>query len=105
MTPQSDVALAPFCTMNVGGPARWFVDAHSESDVCAALRWAEERGTRVHVLGGGSNIVIGDEGFDGLVIRVSIDGIEAARHGGHAIYNVGAGESWDPFVALTVNAN
>jgi UDP-N-acetylmuramate dehydrogenase len=102
MTPQSDVALAPFCTMNVGGPARWFVDAHTESDVIAALDWAHRHGTAVHVLGGGSNVVVSDAGYDGLVVRVSIPGIESAEVGGSRVYTVGAGEPWEPFVAHTV---
>jgi len=102
MTPQSDVALAPFCTMNVGGPARWFADAHAESDVVAALDWAHRHGIAVHVLGGGSNIVVSDAGYDALVLRVSILGMESADVGGSRVYTVGAGEPWEPFVAHTV---
>ena len=105
MTPQSDVALAPFCTMAVGGPARWFVDARTESDVFQALQWASSRGVAVHVLGGGSNVVIADAGFDGLVVRVSIRGVESALVDGRQTYLAGAGEAWDGFVAYAVADN
>lgn len=105
MTPQTDVALAPLCTMGVGGAARFFVDATSESDVCSALRWAREREMPVHVLGGGSNVVIADEGFDGLVLRAHVRAMEEVRAGGRVEYRVGAGEPWDPLVAHTVRAN
>jgi UDP-N-acetylmuramate dehydrogenase len=105
MTPQSDVSLASLCTMGVGGPARWFVEAHRETDVVDALHWAESRGAAVFILGGGSNVVIADEGFDGLVLNVDIRGIDRSDCAGDAHYAVGAGEPWDPFVELTVQAN
>ena len=102
MTPQADVALAPLTTMAVGGPARWFVDARTESDVCNALRWGNDRGLAIHVLGGGSNVVIADEGFDGLVIKVNVAGCDQTRTQGGVTFGVGAGEPWDAFVAATV---
>lgn len=102
MTPQSDVALAPLCTMAVGGPARWLVSATSQSEICAALAWAAMRETPVYVLGGGSNLLVADNGVEGLVIHVNIRGVETRRDGDRAIYTVGAGEPWDPLVAATV---
>lgn len=105
MTPQTDVALAPFCTMRVGGPARWFVEARSQSDVIDALRWASLKGVALHVLGGGSNLVIADEAFEGLVVRVAVLGLGSDLAGGCRVYSAGAGEPWDPFVAHTVSAD
>jgi UDP-N-acetylmuramate dehydrogenase len=105
MTPQSDVALAPYCTMAVGGPARWFVDARTEADISAAFEWARQRQLPVFVLGGGSNVVIADQGLEGLVVRVQISGVEATRVADALVYRVGAGEPWDDFVAATVDAN
>ncbi|MBA3269863.1 MAG: UDP-N-acetylmuramate dehydrogenase [Acidobacteria bacterium] len=102
MTPRSDVALAEWCTMGVGGPARWFVEARTESDVCNALAWARARRAVVHVLGGGSNVVMADAGFDGLVIKVDLRGVASSPLGAREIYSAGAGEPWDPFVAVTV---
>jgi UDP-N-acetylmuramate dehydrogenase len=104
MTPQSDVALAPFCTMRVGGPARWFVSAQTESDIGRAMAWASGRGVPIHVLGGGSNVVIADEGVDALVIHVVITGVERREDGGRVVFAAGAGEPWDPLVAASVAA-
>ena len=97
-----DVPLAPFSTLGVGGPARHYVEAHDVEAVRAALGWAAERGTAVFVLGGGSNVVLGDDGFDGLVVHVMLRGVEATAAGGHVDVRAGAGEEWDPFVRLTV---
>ena len=105
MTPQSDVELAPFSTMHVGGPARWFFEAHSESHVVNALQWAAARDLSVHILGGGSNIVVSDAGFDGLVIKVSMRGVDFRSVGSQTIFDVAAGEPWDPLVARTVELN
>ena len=95
--------LAPFCTMGVGGPARWFVEARTEADVVDALQWARSRSVEVHVLGGGSNIVVSDAGFDGLVVKVNIRAVEPGPAGDRGGYRVGAGESWDEFVTQAVD--
>ena len=62
--PREGVPLGPLTTMGVGGPARWYVEAHDEPTVLAALRWAEERGLPLRVLGGGSNLVVADAGVE-----------------------------------------
>jgi UDP-N-acetylmuramate dehydrogenase len=105
MTPERDVSLAPFCTMGVGGPARWFVSARTETDVIAALEWANTRATSVHILGGGSNVVVSDEGFDGLVLHVNVTGVERTSQAGRDEFALGAGEPWDAFVCGTVDAD
>ena len=102
MTPQSDIGLAEWCTLEVGGAARWFVDSPDESSVIAALGWAADRQLPVHILGGGSNVVFADRGFSGLVIRTSLKGLEVAAEGDSAVFRVGAGEPWDPIVARSV---
>ena len=99
---QSDVALADWCTLGVGGPARWFCHANHEHDIVEALAWARTRNVAVHVLGGGSNVVVADEGFDGLVIHVDIRGVDRVARDGRQIFSAGAGEPWDAFVATTV---
>jgi UDP-N-acetylmuramate dehydrogenase len=102
---KSDVALADWCTLSVGGPARWFREARSETDAIDALRWAAERDAPVLVLGGGSNLVIADGGFPGLVLKIAIDGVSAVELGPNVRFAVGSGEEWDPFVARTVADN
>jgi UDP-N-acetylmuramate dehydrogenase len=104
-TMQTDVRLADWCTLGVGGPARWFAEARSEDDLLNALSWADERSVVVYVLGGGSNVVISDRGFDGLVVKISIGDVDQHDAGDRVQFSVGAGEPWDPFVAETVKAN
>ncbi len=96
-----NVSLAPFTTMRIGGPARYFVEAASEDQVSEAFRWAADRAIAVEVLGGGSNLLVPDEGYDGLVIRLAFVGIEQAG----AVLDVAAGESWDGFVDRAIALN
>jgi UDP-N-acetylmuramate dehydrogenase len=97
------VPLAPLTTLEVGGRARHFVDAGDEPTLVEALRWATERGLRVAVLGGGSNLVVSDAGFDGLVIRVAPRGcrFQSLPDGTTALV-AAAGEPWDALVADAV---
>lgn len=94
--------LAPFTTFGVGGSARWFSEARSEGDVAAATAWAREKGAQLFVLGGGSNLLVADAGFSGLVLQIGLKGVEKQYEGGRVIYRVAAGESWDAFVQRTV---
>ncbi|HME58105.1 MAG TPA: UDP-N-acetylmuramate dehydrogenase [Terracidiphilus sp.] len=97
--------LAPFTTFGIGGPARWFVEASSEEEIAEADAWAGERGVALFVLGGGSNLLVSDAGFDGLVIRVRLQGIaamEALGEPGHKIYQAAAGEEWEHCVQQTI---
>ena len=100
--------LAPFTTFGIGGPARWFVEATSEEEIAEAAAWAGDRGVALFVLGGGSNLLVSDRGFRGLVVRVGLRGIvavEAPGHPGQTIYRAAAGEDWDAFVERTVQDN
>jgi UDP-N-acetylmuramate dehydrogenase len=73
--------LALFTTFGIGGLARWYVEATSEDEVVEATAWARERGLALFVLGGGSNLLVADAGFDGLVLRVRLRGIVVAPVG------------------------
>jgi UDP-N-acetylmuramate dehydrogenase len=99
---RENVPLAPFTTLQLGGPARYFVECASEPEVRAALRHAREHDLPVFVLGGGSNVVFGDEGFPGLVLRMAIgrdQGISFGEGDGTAPEIVaGAGADWDTLV-------
>jgi UDP-N-acetylmuramate dehydrogenase len=114
MRMEENKPLAPYTTFAIGGPARWFVDAGSEDEIVEATAWARERGLALFVLGGGSNLLVADAGFDGLVLRVGLRGISgesvvAAGADGEAsserIYRAAAGEDWDSFVQRTVQDN
>jgi UDP-N-acetylmuramate dehydrogenase len=96
------VPLAPCCTLGVGGPAQYLVDAGDERAVLDALEWATRRGLPVHVLGGGSNLVVADRGVPGLVLRVAIRGVEVRERAGMVELTAGAGEPWDGVVRLAV---
>ncbi|HUP46263.1 MAG TPA: UDP-N-acetylmuramate dehydrogenase [Thermoanaerobaculia bacterium] len=99
---EENVALAPFTTIGIGGPARFFIRATTVDDVRAALDWAHERDLPIFILGGGSNLLIADEGFRGLVIHVDLRGITVESEDESAVVKVAAGEPWDPFVDLAV---
>ena len=102
MTPRTQVPLAPYCTMGVGGTAAAFVEATDEAAVHAALEWARQRGAPLHVLGGGSNVVIADEGIDGLVLKIGLRDVTARVAGQMVEVTAAAGEPWDDFVGMTV---
>ena len=98
-----NVPLAPLTTFGIGGPARYFVDAPAENAVLEALWFAKDRDLPVFILGGGSNLLIGDGGFPGLVVRVAIKGVKCDDGNGETIVSAGAGENWDRFVDLCVD--
>ena len=100
--PRADVPLAPLTTIGVGGSARWFGRAASGNDVAAAHEWAEKGGLPLFVLGGGSNLVVADEGFDGLVLQMAASGVTAVQRADDVLLSAGAGESWDALVAFAV---
>jgi UDP-N-acetylmuramate dehydrogenase len=102
MVIQENVPLAPLTTFNVGGPARYFVEATTVNEVKEAVALARARGLELFVLGGGSNLVISDAGWPGLVLKIGILGINHVHGRGQAIFEAGAGEEWDPFVASVV---
>ena len=97
------VALAPYTTLGIGGPARWFLEASSIDDIDRANRWIKARGTPVMVCGGGSNLVVSDDGFDGVVVHIGIRGRTWSTLGGDALVTAGAGELWDEIVADCVS--
>ena len=132
---EENKSLAPFTTFGIGGPARWFAEAASEDDVAEAAAWAQEHALPLFVLGGGSNLLVSDAGFNGLVLRVALRGIAIAQieeadshlgepHGEHTsgaeapvddgrvdvrakalTYRAAAGEDWDGFVERAVADN
>jgi UDP-N-acetylmuramate dehydrogenase len=100
--------LSDHTTLRLGGPAKAWVRAETEADLIEAVSAADAAGEPVLVLGGGSNVVVADEGFAGTVVEVATRGItsdldddvDASCSG--ATVRVAAGEPWDPFVAMAV---
>jgi len=97
-----NVPLAPLTTLKVGGAARYLIDAQTISDVSEAVEFSRSRNLPLFVLGGGSNVVISDAGWPGVVLKIGITGINH-RHGHEeVVFEAGAGEDWDKFVGLVV---
>jgi len=105
MNVQENVSLTPLTTMRVGGPARYFVESKTIAEVQGAVAFARSRKLPLFVLGGGSNLVVSDAGWPGLVLKIGIAGIEERNENGKAIFEVGAGEEWDNFAARAVARN
>jgi UDP-N-acetylmuramate dehydrogenase len=96
---REQVLLAPYTTFRIGGPARFFCDVHTEAELLEAVQFARERNLAIFVLGGGSNLLIGDSGFDGLVLHIAIDTPTQAHSDGNVIDDVAAaGTDWNSFV-------
>jgi len=116
---QERVPLAPLTTLGIGGAASFFVEASGEDELINAIQFAEQRGLPVFILGGGSNVLISDEGFPGLVIRLAIKGISGSDGWDRLLtcptdenqskwteeITASAGEDWDNFVRQCVERN
>jgi UDP-N-acetylmuramate dehydrogenase len=102
---QENVPLAPFTTLGVGGNARYFVKATSIPMVEQAVTFARTGDIALLVLGGGSNLVVSDRGWNGLVLQVGIASVEEHEQEGRVRFDVGAGVDWDHFVSECVTRN
>lgn len=103
---RENVPLAPLTTLAVGGPARYFALARAEAEVLDAVEFARSRGLPLFVLGGGSNLVVADAGFAGLVLKVGIkDVLHSTSSHGQVTFVAGAGYDWDTLVKESVQAD
>jgi UDP-N-acetylmuramate dehydrogenase len=100
---ERNVPLAPLTTIGIGGPARYFVRASTVDEIRDVIAWATEIGQPLFVLAGGSNLLIADEGFDGVVLHLDLRGVTVeSEDPGNVMVKVAAGEPWDAFVASAV---
>lgn len=100
---QENIDISNHLTMGIGGVVRLFCVVREADDVEVLCRWADERALEVLVLGGGSNCVVSDEGFDGLVIKIENKGYKDLPSDGTSVeVEVAAGEDWDDFVKYTI---
>lgn len=103
MIMQEHVLLAPYTTMKIGGPARYFCEPKDLNELAEVATFARERTLPLVVLGGGSNVVVSDRGINGVVARLRLTGIQQiAKRGDNVLIRAGAGESWDALVAEMV---
>jgi UDP-N-acetylmuramate dehydrogenase len=102
---EENVALAPRTTIGVGGAAAHYARVESDAELLEALAWAKARSLPVRVLGGGSNVLVADAGFAGLVIEMAARGVHVAERNSDGTVQVraAAGEPWDDFVASMVS--
>lgn len=100
---QEHVSLANYCTMKLGGEARYLCTVSNKEELAEAVNWGNDQGLRILMLGGGSNLVFAEEGFDGLVIVDAIKGFEViTEDNSSTTITVGAGENWDEVVRRSV---
>jgi UDP-N-acetylmuramate dehydrogenase len=96
--------LAERTTLRLGGPAAALVEVETEAELVEVVRAADHDGRRLLVLGGGSNLVVADEGFDGTVVAIRTRGVEVDNDTGSGVtVTVAAGEPWDDFVVTALH--
>jgi UDP-N-acetylmuramate dehydrogenase len=98
------VRLADLTTLHVGGPAANFISATTEAELIAAIQQADAQEVPVLILGGGSNLLISDEGFDGLVVHTDVRGVHVQEIGDLVFVTAACGEPWDQFVATCLSS-
>lgn len=100
------VSLADYCTMRLGGTARYLCTVNNKEELAEAVDWGSDQGLKILMLGGGSNVVFGEAGFDGLVLVDQIKGFEITGEDDKSTtITIGAGENWDEVVGRTVEMN
>ncbi|KAB2924088.1 MAG: UDP-N-acetylmuramate dehydrogenase [Bacteroidetes bacterium] len=99
---RENIRLAEYTTIRLGGPARWFCSCATTDELREALKFAASKRMRAHLLAGGSNTVFADAGFDGLVMKADMQGVEFTDDGEHVLASVQAGEEWEPFTRTAV---
>lgn len=97
---QENVRLSRYSTIGLGGNARLFAVCKTVDEIHEALAYAQQNAFKVHVLGGGSNVIFADEGFDGLVLKIETKGV--SFEGGGSV-TAAAGEQWDAFVVQCID--
>jgi UDP-N-acetylmuramate dehydrogenase len=102
---RENVPLSELTTLELGGPARYLLEARSRAALRQALLWAGGERLPVAVVGGGSNLVVSDSGFPGLVIRVALRGLLLQGGSGRVLLSAAAGERWDWVVGRAVTEN
>jgi UDP-N-acetylmuramate dehydrogenase len=100
-----NVPLSPSTTFAVGGPARYFINIETREELQEAIKWTKEKGLPLFVLGGGSNIVVSDDGFPGVVVRLTLSDIQYEEKDNEVYATIDAGVVWNDLVVEAVNKN
>jgi UDP-N-acetylmuramate dehydrogenase len=103
---RTNISLKNLTTMKLGGPARFFAEIHTQQELQELYQNAQSKNIPVFILGGGSNVVARDEGYQGLILRMRIPGFEVTKDDLYStVIKIGAGENWDSVVERTVQMN
>jgi UDP-N-acetylmuramate dehydrogenase len=103
VTWKESVLLAPYTTLGIGGPARFFCEARSEDQISEAAQFAHDANLPLFVLGGGSNLLVSDAGFNGVVMHVAVSiPKREITEGDTVLLHAGAGEDWNEIVLFAV---
>src|SRR5208283_1632403 len=97
--------LRDLTTFKIGGPARYFAEVTAERDIIEALAFAKNRDLDIFTLGGGSNLLVSDEGYPGLVIHNKLTGLESCLDRDCGIVTAKAGHEWDAFTKFCTGNN
>jgi UDP-N-acetylmuramate dehydrogenase len=99
---KENILLSEHTTLRLGGKARYFCECFSVEELRSVLQFAHERNIQSHILGGGSNTIFSDDGYNGLVIKIGLNGISYVQDGDDILISVKAGEDWESFVSTAV---
>jgi len=99
---QENISLSQFTTLQLGGAAKYFCSCSSVKELKAALEFSKTKNLRTHILGGGSNTIFSDNGFDGLIIKIDLKGISFVEDGSDILATAKAGEDWEKFTATCI---
>jgi UDP-N-acetylmuramate dehydrogenase len=102
---QENVKLAPYTTFRIGGESRYFFVVKNITELKSAIIFAKQKELPTFILGGGSNVLISDDGFRGVVIKIEFEGVTFEEKLEKIIVSAGAGVVWDDFVELLVSKN
>ncbi len=99
---KSGVDISEYTTIGLGSVAKYFVSCRSVDEIRSAFQFAESERLPVQILGGGSNVIFPDDGFNGLVLKIDCKGVECVPDGEYTMVRAAAGEVWDDLVKLCV---
>lgn len=102
---EENILLRDLTTFRIGGTARYFCEVKSTEDIKEAISFSEKNNLPIFILGGGSNVLISDDGFSGLVVKISLRGVSVEEINGRILAIAKAGESWDGFVNYLIENN
>jgi len=102
---KKDVNLSEYTTIGLGGKAKYFISCQTVDEIRSAIEFGESNRLRIEILGGGSNLIFPDDGFDGLIIKIDYKGMSFEDDGQYTKATVNAGEVWDDFARMSVEKN